>query len=82
MDEEKTYWLEKAGNLDKICWVLYALCGFLMLADFFYHKHIVFSPEGWFGFYAFFGFISYSFIVLAGWIWRRVVMRKEDYYDR
>jgi hypothetical protein len=81
MDEQKTYWLDDSSNMNKLCLVLYVISGLLILGDFFYHKHIHFSPEGWFGFYALFGFLSYSFIVLAGWVWRSIVMRKEDYYD-
>ena len=62
--------------------VLLILVDFLDVAHVLYHKHVHFSPEGWFGFYGFFGFLAYSFIVVGGWLWRKVVGRSEDYYDR
>ena len=45
-----------------------------------YHKHVNYEVEHWFGFYPLFGFLAYSFIVFAAHLWRRVVMRGEDYY--
>ena len=46
-----------------------------------YHKHVHYAVEKIPGFYAVFGFVAYSLIVGFGWVWRAVVMRKEDYYD-
>jgi hypothetical protein len=53
----------------------------LFAADFITHRHAHYSVEGLYGFYALFGFIAYALIVGAGWLWRRIVLRKEDYYD-
>ena len=88
MEEEKSQagdqhvgWLERPGSIKKLFVSLVVLSVLLILADLVDHKHAHYAIEEWFGFYAIFGFIAYSFIVGAGWIWRRVVMRKEDYYD-
>ena len=88
MEEEKTQagdsqagWLERPGSIKKLFVSLLVVSGLLFLADLFYHKHAHYAIEEWFGFYAIFGFIAYSLIVGAGWLWRRVVMRQEDYYD-
>lgn len=43
------------------------------------HPH--FAAENLGAFFAIFGFLAFSFIVLAGQHLRRLVARKEDYYD-
>ena len=64
-----------------IVYTLYALCAGLLLVDVFYHKHGHFTFEEWFGFYAFYGFLSYLVIVLSAKQFRKLVKRDEDYYD-
>ncbi len=44
------------------------------------HGH--FSWENWPGFFAIFGFVTFAGAVLAGKQLRKILMRKEDYYDR
>ena len=51
-----------------------------MLLDFFYHKHIYFPFENWFGFFAWFGFIACVILVLLAKQMRKLVKRNEDYY--
>jgi uncharacterized membrane protein len=80
-DDRQTYWLDDPGNVRKVSIGLIVLCVALMLLDLVMHKHPHFPIENWFGFYGFFGFISFVSIVLAGKVMRRVVGRKEDYYD-
>lgn len=78
--------LEDPANVNRLFHLLAVLCAVLLIFDLFdlrhlfYHKHVHYEVEHWFGFYPLFGFLAYSFIVLAGRIWRRVVMREEDYY--
>lgn len=43
------------------------------------HPH--FAVEGWKVFFAVYGFVAFAFIVLAGQHLRKLVMRKEEYYD-
>ncbi|MDP7449259.1 MAG: hypothetical protein QF689_11780 [Candidatus Latescibacteria bacterium] len=83
----QTPWIERASSVKLLCQLLIVVCVGLFLPDILdllhigYHKHGHYSAEGWLGFYAIFGFIAYSFIVGAGWVWRSVVMRGEDFYD-
>lgn len=79
---DKVYWLDKKENVAKIYYGLCALCGGLFLGDAFYHKHVEFTIESWFGFYGVYGFVGAFFLVLAAKQMRRVLMRPEDYYDR
>ena len=81
MKHEKKYWLDEARNVDKIVWTLVAVCAVLFLADFFYHKHVHFAFENWIGFYGWYGFLAYCFIVLSAKALRRLLKRDEDYYD-
>jgi len=84
--QNREYWLDRPGSTGLLYRILLILCGVLLMADvlnllhILYHKHGHYAAEGWFGFYAIFGFVAYALIVGAGWIWRRVVMRGEDYY--
>ena len=77
---DDTSWVERNGQL--IFWALVGVCLVLLAAGLFYERHAYFEIDGWPGFYAIFGFISFVFIVFAGKGLRRLIMRGEDYYDR
>ena len=77
----KKYWLDKRRNVMRLIGFFAVLCVISLLADLVYHRHSDFSWEGWFGFYAFFGFVACVALVLAAKEMRRVLMRKEDYFD-
>ena len=57
------------------------VCLLLLLADFFYHKHVHFDFENWFGFFALYGFFMCVALVLAAKVMRIILMRREEYYD-
>ncbi len=60
----------------------YIVCVLLLLPDLFIHKHGDYSWEEWPAFHAAFGFVACVVLVLvAKYILRPLVMRKEDYYD-
>ncbi|MBH67927.1 MAG: hypothetical protein CMM58_06210 [Rhodospirillaceae bacterium] len=79
--EEKKYWLDDRGNVKLIIYALYIVCAGLFIADFFYHKHVMFEIDSWFGFYAIYGFVMCVGLVLGAKILRTLIMRSEDYYD-
>lgn len=74
-------WLDDPGNVTRIVYGLYTLCGLAFLADLFYAKDGHFGFEHWFGFYAAFGFIVSVSLVLTAKQLRRVLRRDEDYYE-
>ena len=78
---ESRYWLDSPRNVKKVVAAVYTVCGLLFLADALYEKHPHFDIEGWFGFYAIYGFISCVGLVLAAKQLRKALKRKEDYYD-
>ncbi len=78
----KKYWLDDHRNVDKVFWTLCACCGIVLAADLVYRKHAQLAWEGWFGFYAFYGFVACVSLVLIAKQLRKILMRKEDYYER
>lgn len=81
MKDDKQYWLDKPGNLQRLLRWFYIICAALFLADFVIHRHVVHPWENLFGFYGIFGFVACVILVLAAKEMRKVLMRKEDYYD-
>ena len=82
MSDEKKYWLDNPANVKKLIIGVVIICAGLLVSEFFYQKHAHFAVEKWFGFYGFYGFIVFSVIVLIGKELRKILMRKEDYYDQ
>ena len=76
------YWLDDIRNVRKIVWALVIVCAGLFVADAFYHKHTFFRAEGWFGFYALYGFFMCVGLVLVAKVIRVFLMRDEDFYDK
>jgi hypothetical protein len=82
MDDEKTYWLEKPGNVRRIFVGLWIFGFAWVVPDFFLHRHEDVSFAASFGFYALYGFLACVALVLTAKALRRILMRAEDYYDR
>ena len=79
---EKKYFFDKPENVRNLLRVLYAVCALLIVIDFFIpkHGHVFFEnvPQ----FFAAYGLVAYITIVFAGkYILRKIVKRKEEYYD-
>jgi hypothetical protein len=82
MNDDNRRWLDEPRNVTRIVYGLAVLCGLALVADFFYTKHPRFGVEGWFGFYALYGFVgSVGLVLSAKWL-RRVLRRDEDHYER
>ncbi|MCP5197180.1 MAG: hypothetical protein H6974_10395 [Gammaproteobacteria bacterium] len=80
---DKQYWLDAPQNVNKLVWLLVAVCTGLVLFDALYAKHGHFAFEESFPvFYGVFGFLAYCFIVLSAKTLRQILKRDEDYYDR
>ena len=79
--------LDNPKNVRLLIRIFFALCVVMLGLDFAVHRHLsfadgVFTPESWFGFYAFYGLGACVLLVLAAKEMRKVLMRPEDYYDR
>jgi hypothetical protein len=81
--DEKAAMFDNPRNVKRLLLTFFVSVGFLLLVDLAYHRHVIFPWEGWFGFYAVFGFVACVALVLAAkYVLRPIVMRGEDYYDQ
>lgn len=76
----KLLWLEKPGSVAKIIIALVLACAIVVAADFFYEKHGHFAEEEVEGFFAMFGFVMFTLLVLAARGLRVLVGEREDFY--
>ena len=84
MAPERKYWLDEPRNVNKVFYgvcILCALFGLLDVGGFFYHKHVHEPVEKVWNFYGFYGFVACWVLVLAAKRLRKLVLRKENYYD-
>ena len=82
MADDKQYWLDKPGSVNKVTRTIYTVCALLFLGDLAYHKHPYFAVEEWLGFYGIYGFVACVLLVLGAKELRKVLIRDEDYYER
>lgn len=79
--DENRYFLDKKENVEKLLRVFYVICGVLFILDFVIHRHTVMDWERLPGFYAIYGLVAFVILVLVSHVMRRLLMRKENYYD-
>jgi hypothetical protein len=80
-DSERKHVFDNPRNVKRLLWVFYACCLALFVFDGVYHRHAETAWEGFFGFYAIYGFVACVLLVLIAKELRKVLMRREDYYD-
>jgi membrane protease YdiL (CAAX protease family) len=80
-DPERRYIFDDPKNIKRLLYALYVACALSVLAEFFIHRHVEHPFERVFGFYAIYGFVAIVVLVLVAKELRRLVRRKEDYYD-
>lgn len=79
---EKKYLFDKPKNVKRFMLGFYIVLICCVVAEFFIHKHTLFSWEEYPSFHTVFGFVAFVFMILVGkYILRPLVKRKEDYYD-
>lgn len=81
MSEQKEHFFDQPENVKRVLWGFYTICIILVIVDFFVHRHIGFAWEKIPAFYAIYGFIACVVLVVIAKEMRKLVMRKEDYYD-
>ena len=80
-NDEKTYLFDNPRNVSRLLLGFYVICGGLFVADFIAHRHVAHPWEGFPAFYAFYGFVACVLLVVIAKEMRKLLMRKEDYYD-
>ena len=81
-NKEKQYLFDNPRNVSRLLRGFYIICAILFVADFFVHRHVVHPWEDFPGFYALYGFIACVLLVVVAKEMRKVLMRKENYYDK
>lgn len=82
VNKEKPHIFDEPRNVRRLLGLLYLACGLLAVADFWIHRHAVHPLEGLPLFYGIYGFVGCVTLVMAAKELRKLVMRREDYYDR
>jgi len=78
---EKRHLFDNPKNVKRVLHILYVICAGLFIGDFFVNRPIEHPWEALFGFYGIFGFAAFVLLVLVAKEMRKIVMRKENYYD-
>ena len=79
--QEPSDFFDKPENISKMLKVFYVICALLIVADFIVHRHIYHDWENIPAFYAIYGFVGCTILVLIAREMRKVLMRGENYYD-
>lgn len=79
--DEKQHLFDKPENVERLLRVVYVICGILFVLDFIIHRHSSRDWEALPGFYAIYGFLAFVFLVVVAKLMRKLLMRKENYYD-
>lgn len=78
---DSNHFLDKAKNRKRVIIALYGLCALSVAVELFIHRHVEHPWESLFGFYSLYGFVGIVVLVLLSKELRKLVMRREDYYD-
>lgn len=78
---KKEYYLDKPQNIQRLLKVFYVICALLFAADFIVDRHTKVAVEEFPAFYAVFGFVAFVVLVIGSIVLRKLIMRKETYYD-
>ena len=73
-------WVDSASGVDRFVKYLVWLGIFLFLMDFVWHRHVKVPGEGFYGFHAIAGFVSFTVIVVGARALRLLIRRDENYY--
>ncbi|NVM22946.1 MAG: hypothetical protein HWN68_14345 [Desulfobacterales bacterium] len=79
---EKKYLFDKPGNVNRLLAIFFSSLVVLLIIEMFVQKHPHFAWEKWPEFYCVYGFVAcVVLVIVAKYILRPLVMRREDYYD-
>ena len=81
MEQERQHIFDNPQNIKRVLRVFFTMCAGLLLLDLVHHRHTTHAWEHLWGFYGIFGFVACVALVLIAKQMRKVLMRKEDYYD-
>jgi len=74
-------WLIRPKSIKLLWWVFSAILAITVLAQTFVHIHDYFTVDGWFAFYAIYGFVSCLGMVVFAKVLGVFLKRPDTYYD-
>jgi len=81
-DKERRHIFDNPRNVRWVIRGVFIACALSVIAQIFIHLHAEHPAESLFAFNGIYGFVAFVVLVLlAKEVLRRIVMRKEDYYD-
>lgn len=80
-DESELHWLVRPSTIRRLWWIFGGVLALTVLAQFAVDIHDYFSVDGWFAFYALFGFLSCVAMVVFAKVLGYVLKRPDTYYD-
>ena len=80
MDRKHVF--DNPRNVKRLLRTIYVICAVLLGLDLVFQRHVIHDWEALPGFYALYGFVACAALVLIAKQMRKLLMRKEDYYDR
>jgi len=80
-EKDKRHVFDDPRNVKRVIYALCIVCALSLIADLFVHRHVEHPWESLFGFYSVFGFVGIGVLVLLAKELRKIIMRREDYYD-
>lgn len=81
MEQEQQHMFDKPENVRRLLRILYLVCALLLALDLIIHRHVTHALESLWGFYGFYGFAACVVLVLTAKQLRKILKRREDYYD-
>ncbi len=79
--QEEQDFFDRPSNIQWILRIFYGICAFLVVIDFFIHRHIETAAEKLPAFYAIYGFVACVVLVLIANQMRKLLIRDEHYYE-
>ncbi|MEE4303850.1 MAG: hypothetical protein V2J19_06805 [Wenzhouxiangella sp.] len=76
------HWLVRPKTIRLLWWIFGVILALTVAGQFFVHFHAYFGVDGWFGFYAVYGFLTCVGMVVGAKLLGFVLKRPDDYYFR
>ncbi len=82
MDEKKkTYLFDNPANVKRVIYAMAAIAVISIVGELFISRRVEHPWEAMSGFYGIYGFVAFVVLVLSAKQLRKILMRKDDYYD-
>lgn len=79
---DSDHWLVRPKTIRLLWWLFGVILALTVAGQYFIHFHAYFEVDGWFGFYAAYGFATCVGMVVLAKLLGFVLKRPDDYYFR